>query len=117
VVDDQRRTSMEIDLADGLLRGPDGEMRQIPELHVWSSCVYITRNGIARRRFYNSVARGWTWADEPLVITLDEAGRMGYYIGWWRSIELCIALAWLSRAENSTLGVRERVTVELVDDN
>ena len=107
---------MEIDWPDGIVIAPSGdEMRQLPELHCWSSGVFVARNGLVWRRFYNSQTREWAWADVPLVATIDEAGTMGYNVGWWRSMEVCIASAWLHRMEGSTSGVRERVTVELVE--
>lgn len=106
----------EIEWADGLVHAPSGdEMRQLPEAHCWSSGVFIARNGLCWRRFYNSITRLWAWADAPLDATIEENGRWGYNVGWWRPIELCIALAWLHRAEGSTLGVRVKVTVELVE--
>jgi len=107
---------MELDWDDGIVIAPSGdEMRQLPELHCWSSGVFVARNGLVWRRFYNSQTREWAWADVPLVATIDETGKMGYNIGWWRSMEVCIASAWLHRMEGSTMGVRERVTVELVE--
>jgi hypothetical protein len=105
----------EIRWTDGLIESPDGIARQLPERHVFSSAVYVTRDGVARRRFFNPVDQSWRWAQEPILATLDSEGRVGYTIGWFRSIDHCTALAWLQRGEGSSAGVRERVAVELVD--
>eukprot|EP00966_Prymnesium_polylepis_P051061 1181779-Prymnesium_polylepis.1 len=106
---------MEVQWTDGIIESPDGIARQLPERHVFSSAVFVTRDGIARRRFFNSVDQSWRWAEDPIMATLDSEGRVGYTIGWFRSIDRCTALAWLQRGEGSSAGVRERVAAELVD--
>eukprot|EP00966_Prymnesium_polylepis_P033108 769963-Prymnesium_polylepis.1 len=45
--------AMEIQWVEGLIESPDGIARQLPERHVFSSAVYVTRDGVARRRFFN----------------------------------------------------------------
>ena len=88
---------------DGLVRGPDGPCRQIPQHYVWSSSVWITKAGDARRRHYNGVTRTWAWDDEPLPIAFDDAsGRIGYVVDHWISRERAIALAWLHRDPQSS---------------
>ena len=103
---------------DGLELGPDGPCRQIPEKYVWSSSVWCTQDGIARRRFYNAVTKRWTWAEAPLQYTVNEVTgeAEGFYVGQrWMSIDRAIATTWLRRAPDSSTHIRERVTVQLVD--
>ena len=88
---------------DGILRSQDGDMRQIPERHVWTSNACITKSGVARRRYYNMVSGVWNWDEDMIPITLDdESGRLGIRIGsHWISTERAIALAWILRSEHS----------------
>ena len=51
---------------DGLERGPDGPARQVPTRHVWNSTVWVTKDGTARRRFFNPISGEWNWAPEML---------------------------------------------------
>ena len=87
---------------DGLERGPDGPCRQIPQKHTWSSQVWVTRDGDARRRHYNPVSKEWTWAADtlPMSIGADQT-HMGYTIDHWISVDRAVALAWLHRAPGS----------------
>ena len=87
----------------GLISGPDGEkMREIPQKNVWTSSVFITKRGIARRRHYNTITHTWNWAENNLELVEDEEGRLGYHLEWWISIDRCIALAWVRRHPDST---------------
>ena len=107
--------SSQVQWPDGLERGPDGKCRQIPQKHVWSSSAWITRDGSARRRFYNPISEAWTWSDEPLQATMDFAtGRMGFFLDHWISVERAIALAWLHRAPGGGCTLYDDVDIVLV---
>ena len=97
---------------DGLIASPDGPSRMLPQANTWSSAVFVTADGVLRTRQYNAVTGSWAWGDElPLVL---EDGHAGYMTkDGWRSVDHCIALAWLARMPGSRL--REKVTVRLVD--
>ena len=84
---------------DGLVRGPDGPARQIPQLHTWSSVVFITKDGTARRRHYNPVSKAWTFDAQPISMAFDSNGdRLGYHVlGHWVSMERAVLLAWAHR--------------------
>lgn len=85
----------------GLVIGPDrAHYRQLPQRHVYSSAVYVRRDGLLRRRHYNSVSEEWTW-NEPMSVVNDE-DRVGYRLeGNIVSVERCIAMAWRRRHEDS----------------
>ena len=101
---------------DGIETLPNGSpCRQLPQKHVWSSTVWCSADGLLWRRFYNSVSKVWTWADEPYALTLDGDGTVGYTLEWWMSADRCTALSWLHRAENGSDRIQEKVTVQLVD--
>lgn len=93
---------------DGLLKGPDGTVRQIPQKEFYSSAVWITRTGTARRRLYNVVTRQFEWAEESLQPTMDIEGRLGFNLDYWTPVATAIALAWKKRAP----GARAYVSVE-----
>ena len=90
---------------DGLERTPSGDLaRELVMPRACSSAVWVTRDGTAYRRYYNSQTCAWTWG-EALEVALDREtqDRVGYNLPTgWRSLELCIATAWLHRAEGST---------------
>ena len=86
---------------DGLSKGPDGVCRQIPQRAVWISGVWITKEGRARRRWYNLSTRKWHWDEDPLPYVFRE-DRMGLHVDRWVSIERAIALAWCKRAADSS---------------
>ncbi len=101
---------------DGVETFPDGSpCRQLPQKHVWSSTVWCSADGMLWRRFYNSVSKVWTWADEPYALTLDGDGTVGYTLEWWMSADRCTALSWLHRAEGGSDRIQQKVTVQLVD--
>ena len=90
---------------DGVERGPDNSVyRQLPESSVWSSAVWISNGGVARRRYYNPMTSKWTWED-PLPLTLSEDGRVGLLVHHWMSLERAVAMAWRCRAPDSKPGV------------
>lgn len=95
-----------IDWKPGLLRGPDGPCRELPQRFV-SSAIWVTRDGQLRRRFYNVVERKWHWAQDRLEVTLDDEGRLGYSLhGNFVALERVIALAWCRRHPDSPNAVR-----------
>ena len=103
--------------SDGLENGPDGACRQLPQRHVWSSTVWVNPDGVTRRRFYNPLSGVWTWAREPVPLTINDDGRAGYMLEWWLSVDRCVALAWLHRAPDGSDRVQEKVTVRLMRDD
>ena len=86
---------------DGLSKGPDGVCRQIPQRAVWTSGVWITKEGRARRRWYNLSTRKWSWDEDPLPYVFRE-NRVGLHLDGWISIERALALAWRKRAPDSS---------------
>ena len=89
---------------DGLVQGPDGPCRQIPQPFTWSSVVMITRDGTARRRHFNPATREWSFDPSPLVMAFDANGdRLGYHLAsghlsaHWVSWERAVLLAWAHR--------------------
>lgn len=81
----------------------EGTMRELPQKRVWNSRVFVSKAGIARRRFYNVMAKSWSWG-ERLNLTSNEEGRMGYNITGtgFLPLELAICMAWLKRRPGST---------------
>ena len=100
---------------DGLEKNEDGLVRQVPQRSgVWSSSLWITRNGEARRKLYNSVAHAWTWEEEPMPMVMDDRGRFGFHLdNNFTSVARAVALAWLMREAESTNYVYERAQVVL----
>ena len=94
----------EVSWPDGLERDPEGRpCRQIPQRHTWSSVVFITRDGDARRRHYNPISETWSWEADILPMSFGGDGaRMGYVLDHWLSVDRAIALAWLHRSPEST---------------
>ena len=91
-----------INWKEGLERNQDGKVRQIPQKAVWSSSLWITRDGICRRRQYQIMSQTWVWADQPQSMMIEEeTGRMGYKIDHFLPLETCIALAWKHRVPAS----------------
>ena len=86
------------------MKGPDGVCRQIPQRVVWSSGVFITKEGRARRRWYNLSTRKWSWDADPLPYAFS-ANRVGLHVDGWISIERAIALAWRRRLPDSSTRV------------
>ena len=88
---------------EGIVQSPDGQAREIVNKHTWSERTFITKDGCARKRFYNVWTQKWTWAEEPLELTMNESGKVGIYAGRGNlmSIEEAICLAWRKRAVGS----------------
>ena len=98
---------------EGIVVSPDGEARQIPTRFTWSTTCWITREGTVRRRHWDFRKKRWRWNEQAVMPAEevnsrgDSTGRFGIYVdGWWKSLEHCIALAWLSRQEESTAPVQ-----------
>jgi hypothetical protein len=105
---------------EGVALSPDGEARQIPTKYTWASTYWITRDGNVTRRHYDFQRRRWHWDEEPVMPVEevnsrgDSTGRLGIYIdGWWKSLELYIALAWIPRQEESTAPVQREAGMPL----
>ena len=92
---------MEIIWPHGLERGPDGPCRELPQRFTWTSSCWCTKDGVVRRRYYNSRTGVWTWAEQPLEMIINDEGRPGYHLQWWLGIDRCICLAWGHRHEDS----------------
>ena len=92
---------MEIIWPHGLERGPDGPCRELPQRFTWTSSCWCTKDGVVRRRYYNSRTGVWTWAEQPLEMIINDEGRPGYHLQWWLGIDRCICLAWCHRHEDS----------------
>ena len=75
--------------------------REIPQRVTWASALWVTRRGDVYRRFYNGVQCTWQWGEIVDVAMEETSGRIGYYLSWWTSIEMVIALAWRRRAVDS----------------
>ena len=80
---------------DKMIAGPDGAERPVPMRYVWSSSVWCTEDGTARRRYFNPVDGNgsWRWVEEPLPLTEDISGNAGCHLGWFTTVERTIALA------------------------
>lgn len=109
----QQRMSL-VAWPDGLVRGPDGPCRQIPQPFTWSSVVFITRDGTARRRHFNPATKTWTFDPRPLPMAFDALGdRMGYHVAGrnlcshWVSMERAVLMAWAHRSPDGPWTVEE----------
>ena len=99
---------------DGLETSPDGVVREVPTRnHVWASTVWITKRGVARRRYFNLANKTWSWDENPLPVAIDdESGKVGFFIEWFISVERAIASAWLRRGQNSNWTIHRRPGTE-----
>ena len=99
----------------GVEQNEDGVVREVPQRHVWASSIWITQDGVARRKWWwNSVERRWHWDAEPLPLIVVD-GRAGIHSPGWMSVERAICMAWRLRSPDSTPGIDEVVRVRLVD--
>jgi hypothetical protein len=90
---------------DGLVRGPDGVYRQLPQRETWASALFVTRDGVVRRRQYDPVNATWAWYEETPV-----RGRAGFSTKeGWKDVDRCVATAWLRRAPGGSSELREKV--------
>jgi hypothetical protein len=100
---------------EGVERGPDGLAREIPVKHVWTSGLFITRKGVARRRWYNVATKSWHWDPDRLPLTQDEGFNVGYHAPQFVTVERAICMAWRLRAHESTASIGEWIRVQLVE--
>ena len=98
----------------GIEQNVDGVVREVPQRHVWASSIWITQEGVARRKWWNPVERRWHWDAEPLPLIVVD-GRAGIHAPGWMSLERGICMAWRLRSPDSTPGIDEVVRVSLVD--
>ena len=83
---------------DGLERAPSGrQVREIPVRHVWSSGLWVSKDGELWRRQYQWATRTWQWSSGPSVPAMNPEGRLGVNLASFVTLELAIALAWLRR--------------------
>jgi len=106
---------------DGLERGPDDPVRQVPTRHVWTSTVWVTKHQTWHRKApilqsCITVSGIWSWAWAPEIMSLgeDEMGNSGYALDWFTSVERAITLAWCRcrRRGGSTSTIRNRKPAE-----
>ena len=84
----------------GLSKAPDdNRVRQIPTKHVWSSSLWISKDGVCWRRFFNPITQTWKREEKPHAYTFDKDGtRIGLLLlDQWTPLETCILLAWKHR--------------------
>jgi hypothetical protein len=98
----------------GVEQNVDGVVREVPVRHVWASSVWITQEGVARRKWWNPVERRWHWDAETLPLIVVD-GRAGIHAPGWMSLERAICMAWRLRAPESVHSIDEVVRVRLVD--
>jgi hypothetical protein len=93
---------------DGLEYGPDGlQFRQIVQPDVWTSSVWISEEGEAYRRHYNTESKEWNWEEMPYTLDKETQTRIGVHLQTgWMSVETAIATAWRYRCPNSRSYVR-----------
>ena len=85
----------------GLIHSPDGVARQLPQKHSWCQAVWITKEGLARKRYFNPMSKEWTWGEAQPVVERD--GEMGYHHNAsFVSVERAIAMAWKRRQPGCT---------------
>ena len=90
------------DWDDGLEEGPDGTCREIPQRNVYKSSLWITENGVARRKHFDCQTREWHWSDDVVAYTIDENGRLGIWLeGNFVSVEAAMVRAWVKRIPES----------------
>ena len=101
----------------GIEQNEDGPVREIPQRHVWASSIWITADGIMRRKWWNPVEKRWHWDAQPLPPTYDGYLRRGYHAPQFMTVERCICLAWRLRAPESTWKIDEVIRVRLIQDD
>ena len=100
----------------GVEQNEDGPVREIPQRHVWASSIWITADGIARRKWWNPVTRAWHWDGAPLQPAFDVQMRRGYHAPQFMTVERCICMAWRLRAPESKWTIDEVIRVRLLED-
>lgn len=86
----------------GLEKSKDGSMREIPVRHVWSSSLWITKDGTARRRYFNPLTQSWSWSETVTDHAFSSDGKQGLFLlDQWVPLATCISLAWIHRLPGS----------------
>ena len=98
----------------GVEQNDDGVVREIPQRYAWASSIWVSQEGVARRKWFNPVDRRWVWEAEPLPI-IEVDGRAGIHAPGWVSVERAICMAWRLREPESAHRIDEVVRVRLVD--
>ena len=76
-------------------------MRQIPIVNEnWSSSLWISENGIIRRRFFNIFNNTWNWSHEINPIINDDGDVLISVANRKISLEHAVASAWLPNTKN-----------------
>ena len=99
---------MLLEWKDGVEKGPSGNAREIPQRYVWSSSIWMTKDGACYRKFYNAVTEEWAWESDMVDFVEDENGRMGLHLPYFIPIETLICMAWRSRVPYSPTKVYVR---------
>ena len=91
---------------DGLIRGRRGqEFRQLVQEHCWASTLWISKEGVVLRRFYNTVTREWQ-NSTPHILSMNGDGKMGVVLKHWVPLETAICIGWRRRKPDSTKRVQ-----------
>lgn len=87
------------------------EMRQLAVSEVpWAQTMWISECGVLVHRHYDIVRDCWEWDERCRPLVTDSRGRAGHYIrGHFRTLEMCIAMAWLARRARATRSSRLRM--------
>jgi len=92
----------------GICSGPDGDVRQIPTKYSWNMSYWVNTHGTIRKRFWNASTQKWHWDSDAMQLVEETTGhgnltgRLGIILeNSFKSVEMCIALAWLPRREGS----------------
>ena len=77
----------------------DGEpVREFVQPNVWTSSVWISRDGAAFRKYFNTQTRQWSaWEDVPFSLDVETETRLGLNVGCWKSVETAAATACTQR--------------------
>ena len=87
---------------DAVEEDPDGiPMRQLPCNKNFSSSLWISENGMVRRRFYNIFNEVWTWGEILNPHVEENSGKSFIYFDNKKiSLVRAVALAWLPNSKN-----------------
>lgn len=89
----------------GLEHTPSGKAREIPQKHVWSSGIFITKDGSIHRRFFNKITGKWRW-ERRMEFVEDGDGRQGLHLPNFIPVETLICMAWRRRSPESVTQTR-----------
>ena len=87
---------------DGIEHVDGAPVRELVQPNVWTSSVWISRDGAAFRKYFNTQTRQWSaWEDVPFSLDHEMQTRLGVDVGGWKSVATAVATAWCYRAPNS----------------